>query len=57
MGYNESSCANVTNWYDNNKFTISNNGNYLICVKDKVGNIASESILIDNIKTSNNNEN
>ncbi len=57
LGYNESSCANVTNWYDNNKFTISNNGNYLICVKDKVGNIASESILIDNIETSNNDEN
>ncbi len=57
IGYNESSCANVKEWISDNKFTISQMGNYLICVKDKVGNIASENILIDNIETSNNAEN
>lgn len=41
-----SSCLNDDLEYQSsNTFTINSNGNYLICVKDKVGNISSNSSL------------
>ena len=39
----------IDNYQDSNKFTVVENGSYLICVKDKVGNISSSRISISHI--------
>ncbi len=43
-------CSNISLSYQKeNYFDVLNNGNYIICVKDNVGNISSSSIIINNI--------
>lgn len=50
LGKNISNC-NVSgiNYQDDNKITVYENGNYLICVKDAVGNISAANISINHI--------
>ncbi len=40
----------LNKYQSNNKFIVSANGNYLICVKDTVGNISSTSYIINHIE-------
>ena len=39
----------ASSYQTSNTFTVTQNGNYLICVKDKVGNVSTSSLSISNI--------
>lgn len=50
LGKNTVNCNSTSNNYQtSNYFTVSENGTYTICVKDKIGNVSSSSVNINYI--------